>query len=473
MTDIPTGSDGSPDGAIRPLATLPLFFKLGGRRVVLAGSGDGAAWKAELLAAAGPHVDVYAEAAGEKLRDAASRLPNLNLFARAWNASDLPGAALAILDTSDDEEARAFVAAARAAGAPVNVVDRPAFCDFSFATIVNRSPLIVAISTDGASPVLAQAIRARLEALLPRALADWMRAAREWRRRIGALGWEFGQRRAFWEAFAARAMAHAERQPDSEDFEALAAAQARGARAVKGKIYLVGAGPGDPELLTMKAMRVLQGAEVIMYDSLVSAGVLELARREALRVPVGKRAGAPSMKQVEITAQLIAFAREGKTVVRLKGGDPMVFGRANEEIEAARAAGVDCEVVPGITVALAAAASLGASLSDKTRARRIQFVTAHDSDGALTEGLDWRSLADPDATTAVYMGVRVLPALTAKLIEAGLDASTPAALMENVGRDNERRLRAPLGSLAREAGAWSSGGPAVLLYGAALAEPET
>lgn len=460
-------SEVAPAGAaIRPLATLPIFFNLASRRVVLAGGGDGAAWKAELLAASGANVEVYAEQAGQKVAALAASLPALRLTARRWRPEDLHGAALAVLDAEDDEEASAFARAARAAGTPVNVVDRPAFCDFSFASIVNRSPLVIAISTNGVAPVLGQAIRARLEALLPTSLSRWLEAARDWRARIGTLGWEFRRRKSFWEGFAARALAQGDRVPTPEDFEALSSGQNE--QLAAGKIYLVGAGPGDPELLTMKAMRVLQSADVILHDSLVSDGVLELARREATRISVGKRAGAPSMKQAEITKRLVALAKEGKTVVRLKGGDPMVFGRANEEIEAARAAGVTLEVVPGVTVALAAAASLGVSLSDKALARRVQFITARDADGALPEDLDWAALADPDATTAVYMGVKGLRALTARLVEAGLDPETPAAILENVGRADERRLRAPLNALTKKAPAWSSGGPAILLFGRAL-----
>ena len=454
--------------AIGPLATLPVFFKLTGRDVALAGGGEGAAWKAELLAAAGARVAVYAADASPRMRALAGARPAIRIIPRRWEAADLRGVALAVLDAADGSEAEAFRDAGRAAGAPVNVVDRPEFCDFSFATIVNRSPLVVAISTDGAAPVFAQVIRARLEALIPTSFAQWAEAARAWRRRVAALGLDFRQRRDFWERFADRAFASADRGPDGADFDALAAAEAQSATPLRGRILLVGAGPGDPDLLTLKAVRALQSADVVLFDHLAPPRVLELARREARRVNVGKRGHGPSLKQSEITAILIALASAGKTVVRLKGGDPSVFGRANEEIAVARAAGIACEIVPGVTTALAAAASLGVSLSDKDRARRIQFVTAHDADGALPEGLEWRALVDADATTAVYMGVRTLPLLVAHLIAEGLDPETPAVMMENVSLENARRLAATIAELPIAVAAWGMAGPSLLLYGRAL-----
>lgn len=467
--DAETGVAG---GAIAPLAALPVFFKLRGRRVALAGGGDGAAWKAELLAAAGAKVDVYAPAPSDRLVALAQRTDAVALQARGWRAEDLAGAALAILDTPDSAEAEAFRAGARAAGVPVNVVDRPEFCDFSFATLVNRSPLIVAISTDGAAPVFGQAIRARLEALLPPSFALWAQAARAWRERVAALGLDFRQRRNFWERFADLALKSGGRGPSEADLESLAQAREASQAPSRGRLVLVGAGPGDPDLLTMKAVRALQSADVVMHDHLAAEGALELARREARRIDVGKRAGQPSPSQAEITAMALSLAREGRVVVRLKSGDPAVFGRANEEIAAARAAGVEVDIIPGVTTAFAAAAELGLSLSDKALARRIQFVTAHDADGALPEGLDWSALADPDATTAVYMGARQAEAFVSRLIEAGADPQTPAALCERVSRPDARRLRAPLCELPARVAAEGPWGPSLLLYGRALAAPE-
>jgi uroporphyrin-III C-methyltransferase/precorrin-2 dehydrogenase/sirohydrochlorin ferrochelatase len=453
--------------AIQPLATLPVFFNLHDREAVVAGGGDGAAWKAELLAASGARVVVYAPEPGPRMCEIALRRNAIRIQPRRWGPEDLRGATLAILETEDDHEAGVFRAAARAAGAAVNVVDRPEFCDFSFGTLVNRSPLVVAISTGGAAPVFAQAIRARIEALLPASFAKWAEAAFDWRRSLVGLGLDFRQRRSFWERFADMAMRNAGRAPQVADFEALAAARGESSAPSRGHVVLIGAGPGDPELLTLKAVRALQSADVVLYDRLAPAGVVELARREARRIDVGKRGGAPSLGQDEISQMLVDFAREGKTVVRLKGGDPGVFGRASEEIAAARTAGVPCTIIPGVTTALAAAAALGLSLSGP--ARRIQFLTAHDASGALPDGLEWRALVDADATTAVYMGVGTLPALVVKLLAEGLDPTTPAAMMENVGLADARRRVAPIAGLPASLAADPPAGPALLLYGRALA----
>jgi uroporphyrin-III C-methyltransferase/precorrin-2 dehydrogenase/sirohydrochlorin ferrochelatase len=459
--------------AIEPLATLPVFFKLGDRPVLLAGAGTGIAWKAELLSATGARVRLCAPAASVELVEAVTRLVGVEFCARRWEEGDFEGVALAILDAADDGEAQAFRAAARRCGAPVNVVDRPEFCDFSFGSVVNRSPLIVAISTDGAAPVFGQALRVRIEAMLPPALKAWAAAARDWRARVAPLGWDFRRRRGFWERFAELALGAGDRPPGDGDFAALADAADPGAAPAEGRITLVGAGPGDPELLTLKAVRSLQSADVILYDSLVGPGALELARREALREDVGKRAGAPSPKQAEITARMIALALSGKRVVRLKGGDPGVFGRANEEISAARAAGVEVEIVPGVTTALAAGAELGRSLTDRDLAPRLQLATVSDRDGEAPDRLSWGALADPHATTALYMGARKLGAIVERLIAEGLDPATPSVYLENVSRPDARRIAAPLCELpAAVAARPGGGGPGLVLYGRALAEGE-
>ena len=459
--------------AIEPLAALPVFFKIKDRWIFLAGDGGGTVWKAQLLAAAGAKVRLFSTSPRPELLAAIVQLPNVTLEARGWRADDLSGAALAIFDARDDGDARAFAAAARIAGVPVNVVDRPEFCDFSFGAIVNRSPLIVAISTDGAAPVFGQALRARLEALLPQALKAWAGAAREWRGRVAPLGLDFRQRRTFWERFAELALSAGERAPTDADFIALTQARAAGEAPSQGRIALVGAGPGDPDLLTLKAVKALQSADVILYDALSSPAALELARREAQRIDVGKRAGEASPRQTEITAEMIALARQGKCVVRLKGGDPGVFGRANEEIAAARAAGVEIEIVPGVTSALAAAAELGVSLTDRDLAPRLQFATASNRDGETPSGLSWRALADPDATSAIYMGARKVRAFVERLLAEGLDPTTPAVYMENVGRPDGRRIAAPLAALADAVERGAGEGPALILYGRALAATES
>jgi uroporphyrin-III C-methyltransferase / precorrin-2 dehydrogenase / sirohydrochlorin ferrochelatase len=455
--------------AIAPLATLPVFFKLAGRRVVVAGGSEAAAWKAELLAAAGAKVEVYSEKPSQKMIDVAARSGAIRIVGRDWRPEELSGALIAVGDFVDPNVSRAFRAAARAAGAAVNVIDQPEFCDFAFGSIVNRSPLVIAISTDGAAPVFGQAIRARIEALTPQAFATWAAAAKTWREKVHALALGFRQRRRFWERFAALAFANADRPPTDGDRDALLA-EARGepSASAKGEVVLVGAGPGDAELLTLKALRALQSADVILFDDLVSPAALDLARREARRISVGKRGRGPSVEQAEISELIASLCAAGKKVVRLKGGDPSIFGRGNEEIAAARAAGAASTIIPGVTAALAAAASLGVSLSERDLARRVQFITAHDKDGALPDDINWRALAAADATTAVYMGVSTLPALVGRLIAEGLDPATPAAMIENASMADERRIEGALSAMPALVAAAAPSGPCLLLYGHAL-----
>lgn len=471
--DLPRSADRLPAerklDAIEPLAIMPLFFKLDGRNVVVCGEGDAVAWKAELLAAAGARVKVLTAAPGDKLLSVAARHDAVAIETRGWRPEDLNGLALAVLDAVDEGEAKQFAAAAKASGTPVNVVDRPEHCDFSFGSIVNRSPLVIGVSTDGAAPVLGQAVRVRIEAILPSVLAEWVRAAKAWRSAIARFDLTFRQRRNLWERFADLAFRGGGSPNNDKVLDRLLADALQQAQTpAKGKIILVGAGPGDPELLTLKAVRALQSADVVLFDDLAPDGALSLARREAQRISVGKRGHAPSVGQQDISSLLVDLGLQGKVVVRLKGGDPLVFGRANEELAAARAAGLECVIVPGVTAALAAAASLGTSLSERERARRIQFITAHAADGSLPKDMDWRALVDRDASTAVYMGVKTLPALVEQLLKEGLDPSTPAALVESATLPEARVIRAAIADMPERVAAASPQGPCMLLYGQTL-----
>jgi len=329
----------TPSARIGALARLPVFFALENKRAVVAGGTQAAAWKAELLAATGARVEVFAASIGAEMLALAENPPRgpIALHERSWVDSDLAGAAIAVADCADDDEAHKFSASARASGVPVNVIDRPAFCDFSFGAIVNRSPLVIGISTDGASPVFGQAIRAKIEALIPSGFARWADAARNWRPRVQTLALPFRSRRAFWEKFTARAVAAPNAVPTDNDLEALLTPNVA---PDAGSVVLVGAGPGDPELLTLRAVRALQSADVILFDDLVSPDVLDFARREAKKMLVGKTGYRASCKQDDINSLMVSLAKAGRRVVRLKGGDPMIFGRADEEITACRAAGI-------------------------------------------------------------------------------------------------------------------------------------
>ena len=451
------------------LSRLPAFIALAGKRAVVAGGGQAAAWKAELLSAAGAAVDVFNSKAGEDMRALTAAPPGgrVAIHERAWSADDLSGAAIAVAECDNDNEAARFAAAARAAGVPVNVIDRPAFCDFAFGAIVNRSPLVIGISTDGAAPVFGQAIRAKIETLIPNGFARWAEAARSWRPRVQALALSFRGRRNLWEKFAERAVAAPNSAPTESDFAALlnqdAAAQA-------GSVVLVGAGPGDPELLTLRAVRALQSADVILFDHLVSPEILDFARREAKKMLVGKTGHAPSCKQDDINALMVSLAKAGRRVVRLKGGDPMIFGRANEEIHACRAAGIDVDIVPGITTAQAAAGRLKVSLTRRGEARRVQYITGHGRDGELPNDIDWKSLADPVATTVVYMPVKTLPALVAQACAAGLDPATPAVAVAHATRAEERTIAASISDLPAELAAAAPSGPVIVMIGRVFAD---
>ncbi|BCB19833.1 siroheme synthase CysG [Bosea sp. ANAM02] len=457
---------------IEPLATLPLFHKLEGRKVVLAGGTEGALWKAELLAAAGAELHVFA--GGEEALFAGLAQGEIghrvHVHGRAWQADDLTDAAIAVADLDDVDAVHAFVAAARQAGVPVNIVDKPEHCDFAFGALVNRSPLIVAVSTDGAAPVFGQAIRTKIEALLPAGLKNWAQAAADWRPAVQARELPFALRRAFWELFAGKAMAEPERVPNPDDEAELFAKLSRieAAHDGKGRVTLVGAGPGDPELLTLKAIRALQSADIILYDDLVSPGVLELARREARRMLVGKTGYGPSVKQGDINALIVSLASQGKHVVRLKGGDPGIFGRAGEEIEACHAAGIPVAIVPGISAAQGAAASLGLSLTHRDHARRLQFVTGHSRKGELPDDLDWRAMADPAASTVIYMARATLPGFRERAIAAGLDPRTPAVAVLAATRPDEQRVAATIADLPERLGELPANGPVLVLIGHAF-----
>jgi uroporphyrin-III C-methyltransferase/precorrin-2 dehydrogenase/sirohydrochlorin ferrochelatase len=459
-----------------PLARLPVFLALDGKRAVLAGSSPAAAWKAELLSAAGACVEVYAEVPSDELLQVMSDPPKgeIVLNRRAWAADDLKRAAVAIGAFEDDESAATFAAAARAAGVPVNVIDKPAFCDFSFGAIVNRSPLVIGISTDGAAPVFAQAIRAKLEALLPKGFADWAAAAARWRSAVKASGLSFTGRRKFWQLFTAYAVANPDNEPAQNDFDRLIAeVKGLGVAVENGSVTLVGAGPGDPELLTLRAVRALQSADVILFDDLVSRDVLDFARREARKMLVGKTGFGPSCKQEDINSLMVGLARQGKRVIRLKGGDPLIFGRAAEEIAACKAANIAVDVVPGITAAQGAASRLGLPLTDRKHARRLQYVTGHAHDGALPKDLDWRSLADPATTTAVYMPARTLAALVEKAVAEGLDPRTPAIAIARATRPDQQFVSAPIGELSQRLAQAALPGPLLVMLGHAFGAQET
>ena len=346
---------------MEPLARLPIFLALDGKRAVVAGDGPAVAWKAELLSAAGADIVVFAKCPCEELHALAAQPPRgaIVLQHRAWQAEDFCGAAVAVAGFDDDRDAQRFAEAARAAGVPVNVIDKPAHCDFSFGAIVNRSPLVIGISTDGAAPVFAQAIRGKLEAMIPRGFAGWAEAARRWRKAVQSSGLSFAARRRFWQAFARIALAHPDRAPAQSDFDSvLRQTKAEAMPAEAGSVTFVGAGPGDPELLTLRAVRALQAADVILIDDLVAPDILDFARREARKILVGNPGQSASGHADDVRTTMVALVKSGKRVVWLKHGDAAIFGGPGGEIAGCRAAGVAVEVVPGVAAAPSAEASI-------------------------------------------------------------------------------------------------------------------
>jgi uroporphyrin-III C-methyltransferase/precorrin-2 dehydrogenase/sirohydrochlorin ferrochelatase len=314
-------SEKAADAPMRGLASLPVFFKLGGRRVLVAGGSAGAAWKAELLQATGAHVAVFSATPGEEMRALAARTSALTLVTCEWAESDFVDAALAIGDFATEDEAARFRDAAQHAHVPVNIVDKPNYCDFQFGTIIDRSPLVVAISTAGAAPVFALALRGRIEALLPQSLKAWAQAAQAWRPKLG----DAESRRRFWEHFVTRALGS--RAPEPHDFDELIETARRETETQKNTNTCLAITSDDPELLTLKALRVLQSGEIVFYDAGVAAHIVEMARRESTKI----RCGAKD----DVAEQILAEARKGKRVVWLAAGEP-----DNSILKALHAAGV-------------------------------------------------------------------------------------------------------------------------------------
>jgi uroporphyrin-III C-methyltransferase/precorrin-2 dehydrogenase/sirohydrochlorin ferrochelatase len=433
------------------LAKLPVFFDLDGKRAVVAGGTAAAAWKAELIAAAGANVEVYANGCAPEMSELLTRgaaSGTITHHARTWSADALSGAAIAIADVDSETEAAAFANAARSAGVPFNVIDKPAYCQFQIGSIVNRSPVVVAISTDGAAPILGQAIRRRIEAVLPPSLGAWGRLAKALRDDVAVRLPAGPLRRRFWEQLAERAFGPPPGAYEGMRLRASLQGPTEDIDPECGRVTLVGAGPGDAELLTLKAVRALQSADVILYDDLVSGDVLELARREARRICVGKRGHRESCRQDDINDLMIRLAREGYRVVRLKSGDPAIFGRAGEEVARLTEAGIAVEIVPGITAASGMAARLGLSLTHRDGAQSVRFVTAHGRHGSLPDGLDWRGLADQATTLVIYMGGRIAGAFAHRLLDEGLPPTTPAAAVAGVSHPDERRWVGTLGEMA-------------------------
>jgi uroporphyrin-III C-methyltransferase/precorrin-2 dehydrogenase/sirohydrochlorin ferrochelatase len=450
---------------------LPVFIDVVGRSCLVVGAGPVALRKVELLARARARITVVAPVAIAAIESLA-RQGRIELVSRPFAPGDVDGRVLAYGATGIAAVDRQVARAARRARVPVNVVDSPEECDFITPAVVDRSPLVVAVSSGGAAPVLARQVRALVEASLPANLGRLATFAESIRSAVKAWLPDGAERREFWDRFFAAGLARAARSSGGEADFAAAYALARqvdGGRDGGGRVALVGAGPGDPDLLTLRALQHLQRADVVVYDRLIGRGVLDYARRDAELIYVGKSRGGHAYAQSDISALLAHHARRGRHVVRLKGGDPFVFGRGGEERDYLVGRGIPVEVVPGITAALGCAASAGIPLTHRALARGVTFIAgATDPSASRSAGLpdhDWAALARLDHTLAIYMSVGNAGEIAARLIGAGLDPATPAAVVADGTLPTERVATGAVADLGALVRAHAIRSPALVLIG--------
>jgi uroporphyrin-III C-methyltransferase/precorrin-2 dehydrogenase/sirohydrochlorin ferrochelatase len=451
------------------MSVFPVFVDVGRTPPLVIGNGDMAIAKVQTLLTRAPRVSLAASKP-PPLLVAAIKAGAVELLGQAPTEDDIRGRPLVVAASGDHAGDARIAAIARALGVPVNVPDKPELCTFTFGAFILRGDVTVAISTDGAAPILATHLRGWLEQQLHPRLGRIASIAREFRSVVSKRVPMGAPRRTFWQQVLTGASAKA----------ILAGDEARGRQLIEvllsgvnpqptpGRVILVGAGPGDPELLTLKAVRALKSADLILHDSLIGDRILDYARREARIVCVGKRRGQSGISQREINALMIAQAREGRIVVRLKGGDAFIFGRAAEEIAAIHAAGITLEVIAGITAAQACAADAGLPLTYRGRVRQLSLVTGAASDGE--PDLDWEALARPGQAFAIYMGVHTASAVTRQLIAAGADPTMSVIIVENGGRPQRRTIATTLADLPDAVAAKAVRGPAIMFVGLAWAD---
>jgi uroporphyrin-III C-methyltransferase/precorrin-2 dehydrogenase/sirohydrochlorin ferrochelatase len=455
---------------------FPAFLKLRGKTCLLVGGGELASRKARLLLAAGATLRIVSpeiNSAIDKMLQADGRL---SVSRRRFRKTDVAGNWLVVSATGDPIVESAVKAAADKHRVFCNTVDDEKNCSYITPAIIDRSPIVVAVSSGGSAPVLARKIRAQIEVMLPTRLGELASLAGRWRRRVIERFDDYRTRRQFWERIFDGPVAGESLSGHDVDAEKtlsrmLESDANNGGGA--GEAWLVGAGPGDPGLLTLRAVQVLQTADVILYDRLVSSDVLAYARRDAKMISVGKTPGCKANSQDEINELLVRLVAEGNKVCRLKGGDPFIFGRGGEEAAVLQAQGLRCQVVPGITSASGCAAYAGIPLTHRDMAQSLVLVTAHGKDSI--DNLDWHSLARDRQTLAVYMGVRRFPEVMQQLISYGRSANTPIAIIERGTTPEQRVVRGTLGQLNLLAKAHRIEAPAMLIIGevARLGHSET
>ena len=445
---------------------FPAFFQMEGASVVVFGGGEEARRKVRLLAKTPAKITVLV---GEEIDPGFAQefVGRITITPRDQFGPVLDVARFAIIACRVDQRTEDAITLARQFGVPINVVDHPELCDFFVPSILDRGDIVAAVGTGGAAPVLAKSVRAKLETIMPEKIGDVARFAKALRPAVYDALDDFDARRRFWETALNGAVAERVLAGDEAGARALADGMLAGEQP-KGIVHIVGAGPGDPELLTLKALRIIQQADIVLHDRLVSEGVLDLIRRDADRLCVGKSKGDHSVPQEEIHGLMIRMARQGKRVVRLKGGDPFVFGRGGEELSALQAVGVDVFVVPGVTAAMGCAASAGVPLTHRDHAQSVTFVTGHakvDPDGNKVPDLNWPALAASNQTVVVYMGVGMSAEIASRLVDSGRAGDTPVIVIENGTRDNEKRVFGILSDLSEIIVNNGISGPAILIIG--------
>lgn len=435
------------------LNTFPLSFKVKGKRIIIVGGTDEALNKVRLVSKTTASVEIYAR----QIEADFSAFP-VAVFERALRAQDVVGAALVFV-AEEGPDAEVAKAEARRLGIPLNVVDVPAECDFYTPSIVDRAPLTVAISTEGDAPVLARLVRAQIEALLAPGIGKIASLAGGLRHKVESLIHDGAARRRYYEDLVSRP------DTDAGAAEALLAQHAADGSG-QGVVWLIGAGPGSEDLLTLRAQRLLQQADVIVHDQLVPAAVVEMGRRDAEQICVGKARGHHSFSQAQINTLIVRLAGEGKKVARLKSGDPMVFGRAGEEIAALRKAGIAYQIVPGVSAALAAAADSATPVTLRKVSSGFVMATAHGAEDS--DLMHWAALSQSGLTLALYMGKAIAADVAGRLVAHGAAPDLPVGIVVNAGRTNRALYAATLGQLAGGAVEFADG-PAVILVGKAVA----
>jgi len=427
--------------------SLPIFMKIAGRRCVVIGGGDVATRKVTMLLKADAAIDLISPELCQELAEMV-KAGRLHYTKSPFAPEQLEGACLVVAATDDEATNMAVSQVAKARNIPVNVVDAPELCTFTMPSIVDRSPIIIAISSGGAAPVLARLIRSKIETMVPAAYGRLAALAGDFRDKVKARFATTQQRRIFWEESLQGPIA--ELVFSGQEVlarQALANSLAEnGAVVNRGEVYLVGGGPGDPDLLTFRALRLMQQADVCVYDKLVSPEVMELVRRDAELIYVGKARDQHTLPQEEINDLLVRLAKQGKRVVRLKGGDPFIFGRGGEEIETLMENGVPFQVVPGITAANGVSSYAGIPLTHRDFAQSCVFTTGHLKDGTVE--LDWATLVRPKQTVVIYMGSVGLAHICKKLVEHGLSAATPVAVVQQGTTIRQRVVVADLLTIA-------------------------